>query len=384
MHRLGISRVTEITRMDRLGLPVFVSVRPRGAALCVHAGKGVFPIEAEVGALMEAIEFAVAEPHRSRSDRRRLTVAEVDAQLGNELRFVDLVPRNAVRVRAAQRVDAVECEELRSGRRVWLPAERVFVPYPTGRLPSLFGTSTTGLASGNTLEEATLHGLLEVLERDAIAMSLPGNASARIDNDELPEPFATLAARWEMAGVHLAVRWVPNEFGLPCFEALMHEAGSTDVNLALGSGLHVDREVALARAVCEAAQSRLSLIHGGRDDIPSYFDKYREGAGASALRAAERQTLDGGFSTHVRARYQDIARAPAPSSSLAQMLAGVLEVLSARGFPTVYRHRFAVDLVGSLEVVKVIVPRCEDTDAGMSRIGRRLWTELVRHARATS
>ena len=61
MSELGISRVMDITRMDRLGLPVFASVRPRGARLRVHAGKGIRPEEAEVGALMEAVEFAVAE-----------------------------------------------------------------------------------------------------------------------------------------------------------------------------------------------------------------------------------------------------------------------------------------------------------------------------------
>jgi ribosomal protein S12 methylthiotransferase accessory factor len=44
MPALGISRVTDITAMDRLGLPVFASIRPRGLALCVNAGKGMKPV----------------------------------------------------------------------------------------------------------------------------------------------------------------------------------------------------------------------------------------------------------------------------------------------------------------------------------------------------
>jgi len=61
---LGITRVTDITRLDRVGVPVYASIRPTAApgSLCVNAGKGLHPIEAEVGAYMEAIEFALAEP----------------------------------------------------------------------------------------------------------------------------------------------------------------------------------------------------------------------------------------------------------------------------------------------------------------------------------
>ena len=72
MPVLGISRVTDITRMDRLGLPVFASVRPRSRTLHVHAGKGVNAVEARVGALMEAVEYAAAEPQRSSWERRRI------------------------------------------------------------------------------------------------------------------------------------------------------------------------------------------------------------------------------------------------------------------------------------------------------------------------
>ena len=57
---LGISRVTDITRLDRVGVPVYVSIRPgaQPGSLCVNAGKGMHPLEAQVGAYMEAIEFA--------------------------------------------------------------------------------------------------------------------------------------------------------------------------------------------------------------------------------------------------------------------------------------------------------------------------------------
>src|SRR5689334_12365620 len=61
---LGITRVTDITRLDRIGIPVFASIRPgaQRGSLCVHAGKGLTLLEAMASAWMEAIEFAMAEP----------------------------------------------------------------------------------------------------------------------------------------------------------------------------------------------------------------------------------------------------------------------------------------------------------------------------------
>ena len=56
-HSLGVSRVTEITRLDRVGIPVFASIRPDSAFLCVNAGKGITRIEAEVSALMESLSM---------------------------------------------------------------------------------------------------------------------------------------------------------------------------------------------------------------------------------------------------------------------------------------------------------------------------------------
>ncbi|MDN5848847.1 MAG: hypothetical protein L0H63_04295, partial [Nitrococcus sp.] len=60
--RAGIAEVTEITHLDRLGVPTFVSVRPQARADVFTFGKGKNPIEAEVSAYMEAIEYFFAEP----------------------------------------------------------------------------------------------------------------------------------------------------------------------------------------------------------------------------------------------------------------------------------------------------------------------------------
>ena len=377
MARCGISRVTDITRMDRLGLPVYASVRPRSRTLRVHAGKGLQPLHARIGAVMEAIEYAAAEPHASQWEMQPLAVADIAAQFDAGVHFVDLVPPLGLKISPARRLPTVECETLRRRGTIRLPAELIFLPCEVPGFKRLFGSGTTGLASGNSVEEATLHALFEIIERDAGSMNKARDASQWVDVETLPEPFRSLAADWHASGVELVVRHLPNEFDIACFEAFIDEPASSNVNLAGGSGAHADREVALTRAICEAAQSRLSHIHGGRDDITTFFSKYAD-TDRAAREKAEAETRRGIFDRRQRVRYTDLPDGRDETLSVNDMLAGLLRRLSRCGFGTVFRHRFNIDLDG-LQVVKVVVPKCEDVEQGPRRIGPRLLSRIVGH-----
>jgi YcaO-like protein with predicted kinase domain len=375
MPALGISRVTDITRLDRLGMPVFASIRPRGLTLRVHAGKGLHPEEAQASALMEAVEYASAEPQSSRWAVERLSIADVAAQLGERLRLADLIPQLGAKSEPSRIVPCVACADISSGRTTFLPAELVFVPYEVDGAPALFGWTTNGLASGNSLEEATLHALFEVLERDAVSMNKPRDASQWVDVEDLPQPVASACSTWRAHGVELSVRHVPNACSLPCFEACLHDAHSADVNVARGMGLHVDREIALARAVCEAAQSRLSCIHGGREDVTDFYAKY-DARNRDARDRAESALLQAAFDKTRRIDFEAVPGAPLDAPPLSGLLDDLLQRLSGAGFGSVLRHRFSVDLNG-LHVVKVIVPKCEDVVHDRRRIGPRLLARIV-------
>ncbi len=55
MPAAGITRVADITSLDRIGIPVFSSIRPMAAkgAISVYNGKGATPAEARVSAMIE-------------------------------------------------------------------------------------------------------------------------------------------------------------------------------------------------------------------------------------------------------------------------------------------------------------------------------------------
>ena len=60
----GITRVADITDLDRIGIPVFSSIRPgaKEGAISIYNGKGASREQARVSAIMEAMERYSAEP----------------------------------------------------------------------------------------------------------------------------------------------------------------------------------------------------------------------------------------------------------------------------------------------------------------------------------
>jgi ribosomal protein S12 methylthiotransferase accessory factor len=369
---LGITRVTDITRLDRVGLPTFASIRPRAAqgSLCVNAGKGVHPIEAQVGAYMEAIEFALAEPGASIARIVTATTRDVLDGRARPESVIELCPRLGARIRLDASMDCVWAEELASGHRVLVPAELVFLPFrPHRRFRGYFGASSNGLASGNTVGEATLHGLCELIERDVRSFQSVRDSSVPVDLGSVKGAPADLISTIQSAGLELYVRTAVNVFDLPYFVAIIHDPGASTPQLLNGGyGCHPHRRIAFVRAVTEAAQSRLSFIHGGRDDLVAHTARFR-GWAASRKRAHVTRVVD-------RAVQGD----PVPFESLPdheyattieQCEDLVLRKLAAAGIPRVYRVPLC-PTDDDLQVVRVIVPRLELFGDILFRVGPRL------------
>src|SRR5205823_9799418 len=61
MTRMGITRLGNITGLDRIGIPVAIAVRPNSRSVSVAQGKGFDLPQAMASALMEACEGFHAE-----------------------------------------------------------------------------------------------------------------------------------------------------------------------------------------------------------------------------------------------------------------------------------------------------------------------------------
>ncbi|WP_330274644.1 YcaO-like family protein [Lentzea sp. NBC_00516] len=373
---LGISRVTETTWLDVVGIPVFAGIRPDAVAgsLCVSAGKGSRPEEARVGAYLEAIELAVSEYRRRHVDVVMSTPRAVAGQAGSAFEFVDLCPRLGRQVDPDGPLACVRAEEISTGTRVLLPAELVFFPYGEDDGQLVFGSGTTGLASGNTVDEATVHALAEVIERDVCTFNLVRDASRHVVFDRPEGVVGGLLEKVRAAGLRCAVRCTDSVFGLPHFEAyLMEPSDETRPAIAVGSGLHPLRDVAAVRAVSEAAQSRLTAIHGGRDDLLDRYDHFarfgeeRELAATARLRARVSDTSRS-------IRYEDVPEGP-DLRDLGQALAHLIGALRRGGVEQVFRVVLSAP-DAPLAVVRLVVPRMESFHPSTRRVGPRLAAAL--------
>ena len=163
-----------------------------------------------------------------------------------------------------------------TGKKTFAPADvvRLDLTPCVDYASALFEVTSNGLATGNTVAEAVLHGLVEVIERDSVAGDLarPQRERRYVDPATCRHPAArrTFEALRAADCTVLACD-ITGRVGLPCYAAVVW---SPDVPVSCGGfGCHVDRDIAIGRAMAEAAQTRLALIAGTRDEIDS--DCYR-------------------------------------------------------------------------------------------------------------
>jgi ribosomal protein S12 methylthiotransferase accessory factor len=348
---LGITRCADVTGLDRLGIPVSCSIRPRGVLLQVSNGKGLRRVDARVSALMEAIELDHLEyPRRT---FRRASARQM-RRTGEPVVMPRRLPEyNSKKFFSGDyMIDWVRAEELVSGRSVWLPACAVYLCSPM-----LFALSSNGLASGNHIVEATLHAIYELLERDAVSRLL-SNSRLKftrrrvqfIDLATASGPVRRLHDRVRAAGVKLVLIRVKSVIPVHAFMAVLLDPKpfSASSTVSLGYGAHLSASVAATRAITEAAQSRATFIHGAREDLEptAYLGPHKA---IYDFFAAKRGDTD----------WQTLEDLTDPD--LGQDLRRVVGNLAAAGFREIFRVDMTQPGIG-IPVVRVIIPglKCED------------------------
>lgn len=115
---------------------------------------------------------------------------------------------------------------------------------------------SNGNAAGNTLEEAALQGLLELVERDAVALWWYSRAHRPgVDLASFGDPYLLrLQEHYRSRGRELWALDVTTDLGIPAFAAVSRRVGGGPETLLMGFGCHLDARVAVLRAVTEVNQ----------------------------------------------------------------------------------------------------------------------------------
>lgn len=275
----GITRVSRLTGLDNIGVPVWSAVSPNARSIAVHHGKGITDVDARVSATMEALERAIAgnPPIDTVTATRTSLLAS-----GNAVESLNgLIGRGQPDITDEETIEWVRGFDVLSAVDTWVPRDAALLDRTSDT--NRFWQSSDGLASGNTLEEAILHGVLERIERDAETLwniaAEEHRLGACCDPLSFQDPVIDdIAARIDRAGLTLRLFDISSDIGIPCFAAFLAPVSietmnhSRYVDVTKGTGAHADPVRATIRAMTEAIQSRLTHISGARDDMyPEIF-----------------------------------------------------------------------------------------------------------------
>ena len=306
INELGISRIANITDMDRLKIPNYSAVLPGTEDyIWVYGGKGPTKNHAKASAIMESIERFSSLPANYTNKLTQGSYEELSKSY-NILIYDEVVEPLSFSLDNKMVMDYCIGFDLLNEKNILVPASLAIFKY-IPKSPSLNPYAfyhTNGLASGNVIEEAICHALCEVIERDSISISELVSSAFQynilktientlfqngikiktieskkfIDDNEIypdvdlddidSEPINKLLKRFESCQISLNVKDITSDLGIPTFIASSVEWINHDYGyLVEGHGTHPDSRIALIRAITEVSQSRAANIQGSRDDL---------------------------------------------------------------------------------------------------------------------
>ncbi len=308
VNEIGITRIADITDMDRLKIPNFSSVLPGTEDyIWVYGGKGPTKNHAKASAIMESIERFSSLPRNYTDKIIRGSYQEL-SKTHNVLKYNDVIEPVSFSLDDKMMMDYCVGYDLMNKKNILVPLSLAlfkYIPKPPSVNPYAF-YHTNGLASGNVIEEAICHSLCEVIERDAVSIAefvssafqfhilrtienalihngvklKPIESRKFIDDNEIypdvdlkdigedNEPIRKLLEKFENCQISIKVKDVTSDLGIPTFIASSVEWINHDYGyLVEGHGTHPDPRIAMIRAITEVSQSRAANIQGSRDDL---------------------------------------------------------------------------------------------------------------------
>ena len=257
-------------------------------------GKGTSDEAARTSALCEALErysgkFSGEEPRRSAryEELGELALHPNEYMRFSERQYEERERSNSVarsfrtivpeRFDPHERIEWSPCWSLTNEQERLLPTALLY--YGSGVAGYQFCVAeSNGNAAGNTLEEAILHGALELVERDHVAIwwynRLP---AAAVDLDSLDDQWLEqVRAHIAGQGRQLWALDLTADLGIPVAVAVV--ASPDGGGIGMGFGAHVDFRRAVIRAFTELVQLGLGAPSGGvGSGVPQdlHLEKYR-------------------------------------------------------------------------------------------------------------
>jgi len=259
LARLNLKILTEVRRIDtgRLDIPVYISLCGEDATRLTgtkkQMGKGATPIQSEASALMELVErfsffsfvqhqsfpvclYSELKPRAVSPAKLKLSIHDDRSPLDLCEAFLHDLPMRWVTAR-----------NLTRNEDQWVPIDWFFLI-----------NEYNGPAAGNTIEEAILQSLCEVVERHVGSIiSYEKRPTSQIALDSIKDPAALeLIAKFRKQGIVIHLRDFSLDTGIPSVGALAFDPQTFPENseIIFTAGTTSNPEKSLCRALTEVAQ----------------------------------------------------------------------------------------------------------------------------------
>jgi ribosomal protein S12 methylthiotransferase accessory factor len=390
--------------LDPLDVPLHSAVlhagpdRPGGSGL----GYGASRDSARTGALGEMAEMALSARALSSIVRVEASYDELCTERGAD-RVQDprtLCLEAGTAWSGARALQWLPMTRLRDGESVLVPAELVAsgpedlpgAPPPDGWLTTVI---TNGQGAAFDVRAATVHALLELLQRDGNATAFRAmDQGVVVDLQGLTDPTSLdLLARARAHGVEPLVKLASTGFGMADVYVVGCSVDASEpvpvMVTACGEAAHPDVEVAVRKALLEwaAARTRKAFMHGPLDVVrsatpPDYLDRWLTGHPPERLVEEDRALeamLDWSrrsgpelvelLSGTVLSRRRTVPLADLPTCTPDDVHDHVVEALAAGGHEVLVSVHPSED--GEVVAVKAVVPGLEVETMSYGRIGER-------------
>ena len=405
VKQIGITRVADITDMDRLRIPNYSAVLPGTEDyIWVYSGKGPTKNHAKASVIMESIERFSSLP--ANYEGKILTGKYKELSKSYDvLKYDEVIEPLSFQLTDEMNMDYCIGYDLISQKDILVPSSLAifrYNPNPPSINPYSF-FHTNGLASGNVMEEAICHALCEVIERDAVSIAEFSSSAFQyhllktIENGFLNNgilirslesknfiddntvysdidlngldypPVKKIVREFHKCQISLKVKDITTEIGIPTFIASSVEWVNHDYGyLVEGHGTHPDSRIALMRAITEVSQSRAANIQGSRDDLRKMkYDPQNSDENKSwqFMASPKKKAF-----TEVNSFYND---------DILDDIKLILGNLKNKGF----KNAIVVNLTNSrlqVPVVRIIVPGLETFKINKLAVGSRAQENAIR------
>lgn len=220
----------------------------------LNLGKGLNFEAALVSGYMEAIEMATVE-HLPEIELHTPPLGAMVYTSG-EMSVAGHVQHESTTAGMAQNGAMLRGVDLLSGQVIYAPVSDHFIPFaaPNDKI------SVNGLASGNSVNEARLHSLYELIERHVAAQAYRAPALCkRAELRHVPPLIQNALADLETQGFTAAFHLLGTRWGVLVWQCALLRKGVGQTlgqgDVYFGWGAHPNRTISVARALAEAVQS---------------------------------------------------------------------------------------------------------------------------------